>query len=534
IMQDIEARLGEMFTERIGKTGRQVIISADVEEVINIMGKPEEFADNADNAGAPSVDPVGNTGTFKKRLFRNPDEKAVGGVCGGIASYFGWDPVWVRIAFFALIFFGFLSLWVYIILWIVVPEAKTAAEKLQMKGEPVTVSSIEKNVKEELEGIKSRMDKGKTLDGTPFSRFFDTLGDILKSIFLVLGKVVAVFVVIIGFIVLGALMTNLIWLINEPGVIIHGSDLPAQFYNVLEPSQWIGVWITAFLVLGIPVIMLIYAAFKSLFNVKYKSTAINFTALSLWVIGIILGFYMAVNISKEWQSREQVTQLITPEAPADSTIRILINTGSNNNYDDDFFRFGWHESDVFYTKFQIEKSVNGKFEIEKRMSGSGASTSEAQKNAAAIQYDIIQNGNEFNLSRNYKIQPAMKYRAQKLKLVFKVPAGYKVYLGSNTDWMFYDLKNEQNIIDEDMTNRTWLMTSDGLLKCIDCDGSEDRLFSESRSTEVNINGTIDVSDKGVKINADNAKIKIDENGVKISADGKEIVKIDSGNVIIRK
>lgn len=154
IMQDIESRIAEMFQDRI-KDSKQVITLEDVEEVTIQMGRPEQFGDEAAHEEqSKSERPEVQEGPVKRRLFRNPDDKLLGGVCSGVANYFDIDAVWVRLAF-AFIFFVFGSgFLLYILLWIIVPEAKTTAEKLQMRGEPVTISNIEKNVKEEMEQIR--------------------------------------------------------------------------------------------------------------------------------------------------------------------------------------------------------------------------------------------------------------------------------------------------------------------------------------------------------------------------------------------
>ncbi|MBK7818612.1 MAG: PspC domain-containing protein [Sphingobacteriaceae bacterium] len=93
-------------------------------------------------------------------MFRDPDEKAIGGVCSGVAHYFDIDVVWIRLATFLLIFFGGISLWVYIVLWIVIPEAKTTADRLAMRGEPINIDNISRSFKDEMDGVKNRMNDG--------------------------------------------------------------------------------------------------------------------------------------------------------------------------------------------------------------------------------------------------------------------------------------------------------------------------------------------------------------------------------------
>ncbi|HKC34870.1 MAG TPA: PspC domain-containing protein, partial [Chitinophagaceae bacterium] len=221
IMQDIEARIAEMFQLRVGES-KQVITLRDVEEVTAAMGKPEQFGDE-ETAAADKEAPLSGV---KRRLFRSTDDEIIGGVCSGTAAYFGIDPVWLRLAFvLSVIFFG-TGLLLYIILWIVIPEAKTTADKLMMRGEQVTISNIEKNVREEVEGLKKRAGEfGKQVnqkfssDYTGFRgflrRLFDAFGELLGFVFKIFVKIFAVLFIIIGLVVFGGLLFALIMV---PGV----------------------------------------------------------------------------------------------------------------------------------------------------------------------------------------------------------------------------------------------------------------------------------------------------------------------------
>ncbi|TCO08301.1 PspC domain-containing protein [Natronoflexus pectinivorans] len=151
IINDIENRFRELFLERINpKTG--VITLSMVDEVIAIMGQPEDFIPDGDeDAGKQSTyAEAGTSYRGSKRLFRDIDDKVLGGVCSGLAAYFNLDPVLVRILFVLLTFFSFgTGLVVYIVLWIAVPEAITLSQKLEMRGENITISNIERAMKEQ-------------------------------------------------------------------------------------------------------------------------------------------------------------------------------------------------------------------------------------------------------------------------------------------------------------------------------------------------------------------------------------------------
>ena len=141
-MYEIEARMVELLGER-GVQSNGIITMSDVEDLRSKMGLPKEFSDSESNEDSqadltPSNSPA-------KRLMRDTDNAIFGGVCAGIAAYWGINPLWVRLLFIISPFITFgTALLVYIIIWISLPEAKTAAEKLQMRGEPVTLNSLKK------------------------------------------------------------------------------------------------------------------------------------------------------------------------------------------------------------------------------------------------------------------------------------------------------------------------------------------------------------------------------------------------------
>jgi len=151
IYSDIEARIAENFNNR--KTAEEEVITLKwVHEVIETMGIPEEIEAEEENGQSFSR-------KNKKRLYRDPDHKVIGGVCGGLAAYFNMDPVIMRLIFVFLFLVNGLGLLIYIILWIAVPEAKNTAQRLEMRGEAVTVDNIEKWIKKEYQDIESRVKK---------------------------------------------------------------------------------------------------------------------------------------------------------------------------------------------------------------------------------------------------------------------------------------------------------------------------------------------------------------------------------------
>jgi phage shock protein PspC (stress-responsive transcriptional regulator) len=147
IINDIELRISELFSERLG-VNKQVVTLADVNEVIRIMGDPHEISGSDEE---PRNYRENRSGT--KRIYRDPDDRMIGGVCSGLAAYTNIDPVIMRLVFVVLLFMGVGAL-AYIILWIVVPEARTTAQKLEMRGDSVNASNIGNFFRDEFENVK--------------------------------------------------------------------------------------------------------------------------------------------------------------------------------------------------------------------------------------------------------------------------------------------------------------------------------------------------------------------------------------------
>jgi len=165
IIEDIEFRLAELFTEQIKP--RKIISTKDLDAIIEIMGRPEDFgAESFDEFTEESKEKSYSESetTFQtgRKLFRDGEDKVVAGVCSGLTAYFGFkDPIYLRILF-TLFFFSGIFFFGYILLWIIVPEAKTSSDRLSMTGQPINIESIAKQVEDELITLKDKVsDLGK-------------------------------------------------------------------------------------------------------------------------------------------------------------------------------------------------------------------------------------------------------------------------------------------------------------------------------------------------------------------------------------
>jgi phage shock protein PspC (stress-responsive transcriptional regulator) len=151
ILSDIESRMAELFRTKL-TAYKQVITIVDVQQVISVMGTPEDISDNEKRTAGDKFSSPGYN-----RMYRDPDRRIIGGVCSGMGAYWNLEPWIVRVIFLILAMVGGLGILIYLILYIVLPEAKTTAQKIEMKGDPVNIHNIKDSVKKEFDTVTKKM-----------------------------------------------------------------------------------------------------------------------------------------------------------------------------------------------------------------------------------------------------------------------------------------------------------------------------------------------------------------------------------------
>lgn len=304
IMNDFEMRISELFGERV-RLGHEVITIEHVEEVINRMGKPEEIFEEEETEeekeNAKKRVFQEQVITDKKKLMRDPDNRVIGGVAAGIAAYMGWDTTAVRLAMILLLFIPFVH-WMallYIILWMVMPVARTAADRLIMRGKSVTLETIGQTVTDGFEKVSSNVNDYISSDKP--RNFFQKLADLFVTVFGFLLKFGAV---LAGIILLPPLLLIVFILFIVTVALVGGG---ASVLYQLSPFGWdlysgvpvymavIGC-IGVILLIGIPAIALLYAVCGQLFNLKPLPTSAKWTLLVLWLIAVAGCIIYFVNV----------------------------------------------------------------------------------------------------------------------------------------------------------------------------------------------------------------------------------------------
>lgn len=286
IIDDIERRISELFAEKL-TAGSQVITITDVEEVIARMGKPEDM--EAENDSEPSVGNATRT-TIHRRLYRNPDDKLLGGVISGMAAYLGWDVTLLRLLLLVVLICGVgILIPVYIVCWLVIPEARTAAEKLSMRGEAVTVENIGKTVTDGFEKVANgvndymKSDKPRT--------FLQKLGDALvmvagwffKICLVIFAIICSPLLFVFGVVFVALLFAAVMVAIGGGAALI--SMFPT--FDVILPTSPLSaivMYIAGILLVGIPLVSLVWAIFSQIFKWQPMASGLKWTLVILWIV----------------------------------------------------------------------------------------------------------------------------------------------------------------------------------------------------------------------------------------------------------
>ncbi len=486
IIQDIESRIAELFRLRISEA-KEVINKEDVAEVIGIMGKPEDYLEADDYEGAKQQKQEREQAYFQRSsriIYRDADNRIIGGVAAGLAHYFKIDPLWVRLLFVALFFAGFGTL-VYIILWIVVPKANTTVEKLQMRGERVNISNIEKSIREEMDALGGKMRgfaaKAKAHDYQQYSQktggFFSDLGNFIgmavRTIFKVLGKVIGFLLILFAFVVLVGIIAGLL----TGGFHVLGNNM--GFWSLMDFLELVTVDALHFnsLAVGLllitiaPLFLFIYLGLRLLFDLeplnKSARNGILISILAGFIILIIAGSRIGISLDSHGSYSERFDL-----DPYTDTLHIEVNEDAVYQAFEAYnFNPHWmviDERNIFGdVDLTVYKSNDSNNFILTEIHSRGNNRREARAFAKELQYSFQQTDSLLEFDHYYTLDTDSRYRGQEVHHKLYIRVGTKIYLHENTIDLIYDIKNIGNVWDHDMVNHWWEMTDKGLL-CLDC------------------------------------------------------------------
>lgn len=536
IVNDIESRISELFQDRI-KKGSTCITDDDVNAIIKNMGKPQELEDaeggEQQNKGAKEDSSSGKTDETNfqrnwdwkgKKLYRDENHKILGGVCSGVAAYFGIDPVIVRVLFivsgvgfllyillwifvpgsnmlvngvrkrlyrnpdgkiiggvcsgigsyfdinpwfprfiFLIPFISFFFRWghigpltfpnflsfsfspgtfiIYIILWLVIPEATTTSEKLEMKGEKVDFNSIKNSVVEEMKGVKERVSKLGTEAGNIAKEKGGQMGQEIhyaaKRTSGVLGNIIVTIFKVFAYFILGCIALALIIALFSLAIVSIGL-FPLKNFVLTDGWQSALAWGTLIFFIGIPVIGIITFIIRRIAKIKSRNRMIRYSFLGLWALGIICFVSLVTLVSADFRRSSSINEekinLPNPGIKSLEVSSINNNRYYRNNSWLRFEPFANFDEDTAYignVKIQLQKSSTDSFDVSIIKMCNGDSRRNADTLASRIKFNVLQIDSILYVDRALAINTNDKFRNQNVQVVISVPVGHYIKVNKN-------------------------------------------------------------------------------------------------------
>ncbi len=455
IMADIENRIAETLQKKV-LAGQNVIVLNDVKELIKQLGEPEQIVGEEEE---PETSPGGSYGGGRpyKRLYRDPDDAIIGGVCSGLAAYFGLDPTWVRVVFALSLLAGF-GFMLYIILWIVVPKAKTTSERLEMRGERVNLSNIKRSVEEELKDAGSNLqefaskaeDSLKRTEARYKKKRTRVSSDVYSSessadrFFRVFARVMAIVVgvslIFFGTILLGSFLAVMV---GVPVNFGSGTGLTSvSFYWLLElvmasKTMVIISVIGLFLLVGIPLLAMIYAGVKLLFGFEHKQRFLGVATTSLWIVGLVICLVMLVVTGQSFASQRELSAETLIEHQSSRKLVIDVNDSSFKSWRNDptvdvIFDNGLvllqkgQQMLVGKPRLYLRDTSEDQIMVIVNKSARGRNSRKASNLASEIEYTFEKTDSVLSLNPFYSFDRSAGWRVQEVTVEVFVPKGTNV------------------------------------------------------------------------------------------------------------
>lgn len=456
IMADIESRMAELLRER-HKSASAIISIQDVEYIKSVMGNPKDFSDEA--ADEP-LDYNDSSQKGRKRLYRDADNSVIGGVCSGLAHFVGIDPTWMRIIWaLAFIFYGFGFL-LYIIMWIVVPTAKTRAEKLEMRGKPVNFSTIGRSVEVEAENLKNKF---KDFSNSPKTKNFsrnakNSVYSGGRKFLRIFGKILGIALLIGGSAGLVGVIASLFNADLSLVMIGSGEEFINYSYtdlsNILFSSnaQLYGALTGTLLITCSPLIVLIYAAFALLLYPKRVSGVWGWLIFIMFLGGIGASIYAGTSTAADFAKKASVS--VKEELPqsGDTVFLQVLPYSHDKRYEPEVnplkeTSFLFMDDEFLFTdqvSFDLQPSATAKSSITLSKSARGRTFLRAEARAKNTRFDFNADSTTINLYRAVAIPISDKWRTQNCDVLLRLPVGTYVRTTDDTRKYFPELAPGRN------------------------------------------------------------------------------------------
>jgi phage shock protein PspC (stress-responsive transcriptional regulator) len=472
-IEDIESRIAEIFQSQKGLTG--VVTHENVEAMISILGKPEDF-DHGENEFLPPV-----SSYSKKKMYRNPDDTVIGGVSSGIAAYLDSDPVLFRILFVIFAAFFGIGFLVYLGLWIALPAARTDSQKRDMYGSSYHTSRY---------GNRKHYD---TDGGTTYQSGHDSpsrLGNAIDEVFRAIGRVfyiiLRIFLIIAGIVLvltgcLFILTFVMIFVFKYPGVfsmdssgvsLVYAFDFLNYIVNI-KAVPWI-IFLSSLAII-LPMIALTYWGVKMIFWFRARDGVVSLVALVVWVMSIagltIIAFNEGISFA---QTANATTETTLPHSPdtlyvvADQKIAYLKFDKEVVLPHEEYSVYINDEKKELYIRpfLAIERSYDKSTSIELRKRSAGRTEMEAMKKTEGLLYNYSIKGDTLHLDEYFTSPAGRKWSADDIRISLNIPSGTKIKFEKDPRILLHNsFRNESdNYLESrwESVNSLWVMTDNGL------------------------------------------------------------------------
>ncbi len=432
IMEDIEMRCAELILSFLSQPNA-VVTMKEIQLVIESLGEPEVISENTSQEQPKSSS---SQSKAEKRLFRDTDEGMIGGVATGLATYLNIDPVIVRILFVCFMFLGF-GVLLYIILWVVIPNVKSPADRLQLRGKAVTVDTI----KEEIERTAERLTREGKEVAEKYKNPNSHLAQQAKRSISIVSKLLG-----IGFLGFTFLFT-IVYLLLITGMVdvfpVSGDEDYTTLYQTLslfcEPNRGLDLVWYAIVSGGIGSILVGFSLGIRLILGKKNAylRAASFTGFGIIGIALISGVFGGIQTARDYTTYQQLdNQEITIHAASlniEKAPQYFQNKPVTDGGGIDFIRI--ENNRIFNEGIKITKlpSRDTSFHVYQRFSAQGVDRQKALKRSSNIKHELIMNGTSLQISPYYSFPKRDGMRDQHVEIVIEVPLGKALKINGLTN-----------------------------------------------------------------------------------------------------
>ncbi len=409
----------------------------------------------------PGTDTIEDDKKIKK-MYRNPEHKVLGGVAGGLAVYFGTDLTIVRLLFVLSIFLGGSGLIIYIILWIITPEALSITEKMQMQGEPVTLSNIENSIKDRLNVTEDQDESPLVkilllpfrLVATLFKGLSELLGPAMKFFLEALRVVVAIGIILVGLgmvfclIVLTGIFFGLFtglagW------VTVH--DLPYEvFYGTIPAFGMLSIFFCIF----VPALAIGLLGVTILFKAPITNSYVGWALFGLWIIGLIGAGLTLPNTIAEFRRSGEISVTKSYNLHGHQTV-LKLNEVGMDDYSGVSLTLRGHRDSVYTLVTDYEAR--------------GRSRQQAQENARMVEYNVLRKDSILIFDSNISFKNDAAFRFQKIAMVLYIPHGEVFFMDSDLEYILRNTIHRYGYSVRDIADNQWMFTQEDGLECITCE-----------------------------------------------------------------